>query len=167
MYSAYAMNTPQRQDFLGSTIVHLVHTVQESVFGSVRKVKVKWDAKFTVSRRGLRQEWVIRVPGSACGWGKIQVVLKEQWIWHKPFVSWRWKWTEELKGVSGIERKGGCRTWYTYVKVSLCDQLLSTMDMWQQEYKNPTYECFEKEEQVTEGINGIWRRGDVEEVTPV
>lgn len=51
------------------------------------------------------------------------------------------------------------------VKVSLWNQLLCTMDIQQQEYKNQTYECFKKEEHVTEGINGIQRRGEVEEVT--
>lgn len=65
MCSVYAMNTSQKVDLPESIIAYFMHTVQESVFGILRKVKVNWNAKFQLLQEtDARMQWVIRVPGS-------------------------------------------------------------------------------------------------------
>lgn len=65
MCSVYVMNTSQKVDLPGSIIVYFMHTVQESVFGTLRKVNVNWNAKFqSLQETDARMQCVIRVPGS-------------------------------------------------------------------------------------------------------
>jgi hypothetical protein len=47
----------------------------------------------------------------ACGWEKAHIILKEKEMCHESFMSWKWTWTEELREISGMERKGRCRGW--------------------------------------------------------